>query len=331
MPAWFVRISGVLAFTGAASLSLWVLGLPAGVPLPAPGLVAMAWTVVGLVWLRVVTLWIWWSYDNYHWMPHHWSDAKKSEARPVSLDKGAGKVPRQRPGVLRRLAAYEYESVPWVYLRQAAVWLLMLVSIAALNVLGQSHASQYVRSLVQAGAAYSTATVAEATDVTEIRDDEDQLTGHHATLVLALPDGSRIRSQGAYTENRPKPGDRVQTLWAPTAPELGGVVEEGEPLDRYLDRDWGPTLSGTAIAVFPLILVLILMLPTAIAAEADSLQEQAWSPIAQTVHATAVTGVLLAALPYLSGTFSDGAVPLGLAGVGLLALYIAMPIRALIA
>ncbi|MFI1714917.1 hypothetical protein [Streptomyces litmocidini] len=90
MLTWLVRISSVLAFTGAAALSLWVAGLPAGVPLPAPGLVTMAWVVVGLVWLRVVTLWIWWSDDHYYWMPH------TSEARPVSLEKdGAtgGNVP----------------------------------------------------------------------------------------------------------------------------------------------------------------------------------------------------------------------------------------------
>ncbi|MEU6619748.1 hypothetical protein ABZ926_02995 [Streptomyces litmocidini] len=313
----------MLAFTGAAALSLWVAGLPAGIPLPAPGLVTMAWVVVGLVWLRVVTLWIWWSDDHYYWMPH------TSEARPVSLEKDGGDR-RQRPGLLRRLSAYEYESVPWVYLRQSAVWALMLVSLAALNALGESHASQHVRSLVQAGAAYSTATVAETADITEIRD-EDVLTGHRSTLVLALPDGSRIRSRGAYTENRPKPGDRVQTLWAPAAPELGGVVEEGTSFDRYLDRGWGLTLSGAGVVVLPLLLVLACMLPTALAAEADSLHEQAWSPIAQTVHATAVTGVVLAALPYLSGTFSDGAALLGAAMVGLVALYVIMPIRALVA
>ncbi|QGZ47371.1 hypothetical protein GPZ77_02175 [Streptomyces sp. QHH-9511] len=292
---------------------------------------ATAWTVIGLIWLWVVALWIWWSDDNYYWMPHHWSDAKKSGARPDSLEKGTGDGRRQRMCVLRRPAAYEYESVPWVYSRQAAVWLLMLVSLAALSALGESHASQYVRSVVQAGAAYSTATVAEVADLTVMRDDEDKVTGHYATLTLTLPDGNRTRSQGAYTENRPKPGDRVKTLWAPTAPELGGVVKAGEPLGRYLDRDWGLTLTGAAVLVLPLILVLALMLPTAIGAEADSLQEQARSPIAQTVHATVVTGVLLATLPYLSGTFSHGAVPLVTAGFGLLTLYIVMPIRALVA
>ncbi|MEV6327906.1 hypothetical protein [Streptomyces sp. NPDC051909] len=325
MLAWFVRMSGVLAFAGAAVLCVWVAGLPAGVALPAPGLVAMTWAAIGLVWLRVVALWVWWSDDTYLWMPY------TSPARPVSLAKGSGGERRQGPGVLRRLATSEYESVPWVYLRQAAVWLLMLASLAALNVLGQSHTSQHVRSLVRAGAAYSTATVAEVADVTEMRDDEDEVTGHHATLLLTLPDGSRVRSEGAYTEKRPKPGDRVRTLWAPAATELGGVVEEGASLGRYVDRDWGLTLSGTAVVLLPLILVLACMLPTAIAAEADSLQEQAWSPIAQTVHAAAVTGVMLAALPYLSGTFSDDSVSLGVAAVGLLALYIAMPIRALMA
>ncbi|MER7955841.1 hypothetical protein [Streptomyces sp. NPDC096030] len=322
MLAWAVRISSVLAFLGVASLSLWVAGLPAGVPLPVPGLVTTAWTVVGLVWLRVLVLWIWWSDDRYYWMPH------RTGTRPVSLTKEA-RGQRQGPGFLRRLAAYGYEGVPWVYLRLAAVWLLMLVAIAALNTLGESHGSQHIRSLVQAGAAYSSATVAEATDITEERNDEGEVTGHHATLTLALPNGSRIRSQGAHTDTRPKQGDRVQTLWAPTATELGGVVAEREDLRLYVDRGWGLTLSGTAVVALPLLLVLACMLPTAIAAEADSLQEQAWSPIAQTVHATVVTSVVLAAMPYLSGTFSDGALVLGAAMVGLLALYVAMPIRAL--
>ncbi|MBT2440763.1 hypothetical protein J7E93_11720 [Streptomyces sp. ISL-36] len=329
MPAWFVRISGGLAYTAAALLSLWVSGLPAGVALPASGLVALAWAVVVLVWLRVVALWLWWSDDNYFWMPAHRSRTERSDARPLSLEKGAGSVRRQRPSVLRRLAAYEYASVPWVYMRQAAVWLLVLLSFMALSVLGHSHTSQHIRSLVRAGAAYSTATVTEVVDVTEIRDDEDRVTGYHATLLLALPDGSRVRSQGAYTEDEPKPNSRVEVLWAPTATALGGVVAEGEPLERHLDREWGLTLYGMVITAFALLLVLACMLPISVGAEADNLQDLAWSPVEQTVHAAAVTGILLAALPYLSGTFSDGSVQLGAACFGLLALYIAMPIRAL--
>ncbi|MFI8520985.1 hypothetical protein ACIGEZ_24655 [Streptomyces sp. NPDC085481] len=331
MLVWSVRITGVLAYAAAAVLAVWTAGLPTGALLPVPGLVTLSWTVVGLVWLRVVALWIWWSDDNYYWMPHHWTDARKTNAPTVSLEKGVTPSRRERPGVFRRLASYEYESVPWVFLRQALVWLLVVVSVVALAGLGRSHTSQYVRSLVQAGAGYSAATVAEVADVRQMRNDEDEVTGYHATLFLTLPDGSQVRSQGAYTKDKPKPGSRVEVLWAPAAPELGGVVEDGAQLDRYLNRDWGLTLSGSAIALFPLLLVLACMLPTSVAAEADSLQEQAWSPIAQTVHAAVVTGVVLAALPYLSGTFSSGGVPLGVAGIGLLALYIVMPIRALVA
>ncbi|MFD7323203.1 hypothetical protein ACFV9D_19245 [Streptomyces sp. NPDC059875] len=330
MLTWFVRISGMLAYVAAALLGLWVSGLPAGVVLPAPGLVAMAWVVVALVWLRVVALWLWWSDDNYFWFPAHWFHAEKSGARAVSLKKGADSVRRQRPGVLRRMTAYGYESVPWVYLRQAAVWLLVLVSFVALSALGESHASQHIRSLVHAGVAYSTATVSGVVDVTEMRDDEDMVTGYHATLLLALPDGSQVSSQGASTEGKPKPGSRVEVLWAPTATELGGIVAEGEPLERHLDREWGLTPYGAAGAAFALLFVLACMLPISVGAEADSLQELAWSPVAQTMHATAVTGILLAALPYLSGTFSDGSLQLVVACFGLLALYIAMPIRAIL-
>lgn len=329
MPAWFVRISGVFAYTAAAVLAVWTIGLPAGVPLPVPGLVALAWTVVGLVWLRVLTLWLWWTDDMYDWFPQRAS--REGSPSAVSLEKGRPRPRRNQPGLLRRLASSEYESVPWVFLRQSLVWLLVVLAVVALNVLGRAHTSAHIRSLVQAGAAHATATVVKAENVRARLDDEDAVTGYHATLVLTVPGDGRIRVKGAYTYEKPTPGSRVDVLWAPTAPRLGGVVTEGSDLERYLDRGWGPTLSGTAFGLFPLLLVLTCMLPTSIGAEADSLNELAWSPITQTVHATAVTGFVLLVLPFLTGTFTDGGGPLAVAGLGLLALYIALPVRAVIA
>ncbi|MFD5422762.1 hypothetical protein ACFWJT_32700 [Streptomyces sp. NPDC127069] len=316
MLTWSVRISGLLAFTAAAALAVWTAGLANGVPLPSPGLTELAWVVGGLVWLRVLALWAWWFDEEYGWLPTR-------PERPVSLTKGG------RPGPLRRLADREYESTAWVFLRQSAVWSLVVVAIAAMNVLGSSHGSPYVRSLLQAGAAYTTATVAEVSDVDEVRNGDEELVVYHTTLAVTTPQGSRVRSDTAFTPHRPEPGDQVRVLWAPTAPELGGLVGTDEPLDRYLKRDWGPTLRGVGPAALALLLVLTCMLPTAVGAEADGLQEQAWSPFAQTVHAAAVTAVLAAVLPYLTGTLDYGY--LGLAAVGLLALYIAMPIRALMA
>lgn len=331
MPAWFVRISGVFAYTAAAVLAVWTSGLPAGVAYPVPGLVPLAWIVVGLVWLRVLALLLWRADESYGWFPRRGKDEGATRPSGVSLEKGPDRPRRQRPGLFRRLATSEYDSVPWVYLRQSLVWLLVVFAVVALGVLGRSHTSQHARALVQAGAAHATATVVKTGNVSERRGDEDAVTGYYATLVLAVPENARIRVEGAFTDEKPELGSRVDVLWAPTAPELGGLVEEGRDMERYLDRDWELTLLGLAFALFPLLFVLTIMLPTAIGAEADSLHEQAWSPLTQIVHATVVTGCVLLALPFLSGTSSGGGIPLGVAGIGLLALYITLPIRALIA
>ncbi|MFI8320993.1 hypothetical protein [Streptomyces sp. NPDC085529] len=119
MPAWSVGISGVLAYTAAAVLAVWTIGLPAGVPLPVPGLVPLAWTVVGLVWLRVLALCLWWADDTYGWFPQRAS--RERNPSTVSLEKGRARPRRERPGLLRRLPSSEYESVPWVFLRQSLV------------------------------------------------------------------------------------------------------------------------------------------------------------------------------------------------------------------
>ncbi|MEV6979277.1 hypothetical protein [Kitasatospora sp. NPDC093806] len=324
MLAWFVRISALLAGVATGVLSLWTLGLPDGVPLPAPGLVTLAWTVGGLVWLRVLTLWVWWSDDNHYWLSRLPFDRVWEALPKVSRRKG-----RRRPGLLRRFATSDFDSTRWVFLRQAAVWLLVAVSFAALVVLGRSQGSEQVRALVRAGAAFSTATVVEVSEVDENLSADDVLV-YHAALVLALPEGGRVRVDGARTLAAPEPDGRVDVLWAPTAPELGGVVAEDQPsMSRYLNRDWGLTVHRTAPLGVAVMLVLFGMLPLALAAEDDGLQEVAWSPVAQTVHAAAVTGMLLLALPYLSGTagvFSGIEAAWG----GLLLLYFALPLRAIL-
>ncbi|MFI8320992.1 hypothetical protein [Streptomyces sp. NPDC085529] len=53
-----------------------------------------------------------------------------------------------------------------------------MLALTALNVLGRAHTSQHIRSLVQAGAAHATATVAEAEKVRARLDDEDAVTGY---------------------------------------------------------------------------------------------------------------------------------------------------------
>ncbi|WP_438318465.1 hypothetical protein ACSHWO_34140 [Streptomyces sp. HUAS TT3] len=164
-----------------------------------------------------------------------------------------------------------------------------------------------------------------------VRRSEGEVVGYDSTLLLALPGGVRVRAEDASTRYEPRPDGRVQMLWAPGAPSLGGVVDDGEDLGRYVDRGWGLTLGGIAPGAFVLLLILVAMVPVSIAAEDDGLQELAWSPVTQTVHACAVTGVLLAALPFLSGTASaNDVLGIGAACVGLPALYLVLPIRALL-
>ncbi|MFJ5779472.1 hypothetical protein [Streptomyces sp. NPDC093094] len=314
----------------AAVLGLWTAGLPRGALLPVPGLVGLAWTLIGLVWLRVVALWTGRLREGEYFWVSLQEPSRKEPAGPVSLAKGAGGVRRNRPGVLRRLRTYGYDSVWWVYLRQSTVWLLLLVSFVALAGLGESYGSGHIRSLLRAGAAYDPAGVAEVTDVEERRS-EGEVVGYRSTLLLALPDGSRVRTEGVFTRYEPKPDSRLDVLWAPTAPGLGVVVEDGEDLERYLDRDWRLTLSRMAPGAIALLLILTTMLPISIAAEDEGLQELAWSPLAQTVHAGVVTGVLLVALPFLNGTAAGSDVlRIGAACVALPALYIAMPVRTLL-
>ncbi|MFD8412155.1 tetratricopeptide repeat protein [Streptomyces sp. NPDC059650] len=305
---WCVRLSAALAYVVAAVLSLWTAGLPSGVPLPVPGLVGLAWTLIGLVWLRVVALWTGRFQGTYFWVSIE-EPCPEDPVGPVSLAKGADRVRRNRPGVLHRVRAYHYDGVRWVYLRQSAVWLLLPVSFVALAGLGDSHGSQHIRSLLRAGAAYGPASVAEVADLT-VRRSEGEAVGYDSTLLLALPGGVRVRAEDASTRYEPRPDGRVQMLWAPSAPSLGG---------------------GIAPGAFVLLLILVAMVPVSIAAEDDGLQELAWSPVTRTVHACAVTGVLLAALPFLSGTASGNDVlGIGAACVGLPALYLVMPIRALL-
>jgi hypothetical protein len=147
-----------------AVVVLGTAGLPAGVTAQEHGLVTVTWVAGGLLWLRVVALWVWWSDDNYFWMSR-----LADRRRAVSLVKGS-RLGRFRSRSSRRYGAsrpFDFEGRRWVYVRQSAVWLLLPLACAALAGFGQTYESETVRSVVRAGASVSVATVVEAHDVVE--------------------------------------------------------------------------------------------------------------------------------------------------------------------
>ncbi|MER6444128.1 hypothetical protein [Streptomyces venezuelae] len=107
----------------------------------------------------------------------------------------------------------------------------------ALIVLGDSHGSWHVRSLVRAGVAYEPAAVAEVVQVTERRSEEEVVLGYRSALVLALPGGVRVRAEDASTRYEPKPDSRVRVFWAPTAPAWAAWWT--------MVRTWHATWTGT--------------------------------------------------------------------------------------
>lgn len=314
-----------------AVVVLWTAGLPGGAAPYGGGPVTAVWVAGGLLWLRVVALWVWWSDEEYSWV-----SGLAARRRTVSLLKAV------RPGRLRARdrsrrkyrsrSPFDFGSRWWVYVRQSAVWLLLPFACAALAGFAQANESETVRSVVRAGAAVSVATVVEAHDVVE-NTSEGSTIGYFSKLTLALPGGGTVRAEGAYTPREPEPDDKVEVLWAPSAPELGGRVHYEIKMSRYLDREWGLTRADLPALAIGMVLVLAFVVTLGCAAEEDGLDDVAWRPVAQTVHAVVVSGVLLAALPYLAGTATgrEGATALlYLGSLALLFLYIGMYLRTLL-
>ncbi|MFD5921909.1 hypothetical protein ACFVYP_33955 [Kitasatospora sp. NPDC058201] len=321
MLTWLVRILSALSYAAMATVVLWTAGLPGGVALPVGGLTTAAWIAFGLLWLRVAALWLWWSDDN-----HGWLSRAATRRRSVSLVKDA---PRRRfSSRFSSREPFDFDSKGWVYSRQVAVWLLLPVACAALAGFAQAYESETVRSVVRAGASVSTATVIQADDISENFSDGD-VVGYFSKLTLALPGGGTVRAEGAYTPEEPEPDTKVEVLWAPSAPELGGRVHYATDMSRYLDHDWGLTSADAPALALAVVLVLSFVVTIGFATEEDGLQDLAWRPVAQTVHAVVVGGVLLASLPSLAGT-ADPAHATDLlfaSGIAVLLLYTGMHLR----
>ncbi|MDX3644060.1 hypothetical protein [Streptomyces sp. MB09-02B] len=229
------------------------------------------------------------------------------------------------------------DSVLWVKLRTAAIWLLVAFSAGVFfaAMMTSPDWEERVDALRDAGAEVSTATVvARQGQVREVISDGD-LEGYTSDLVVSVPGGpERLAVPDAFTYDKPVEGAEADVLWAGS----GGYVD---------DRKHLPTLAAGRWAAFPddengdaaLVAFVILagiggavLTPCfTIGAHAGRLQRLAWSPFAQTVRAVPAVGVFVGFRPLLLGREAT-LTEMAFAGGGfllVLAVYIGTSMRTL--
>ncbi|MEV6978544.1 hypothetical protein [Kitasatospora sp. NPDC093806] len=310
---WVARVSAVGAWAALAVALWWGFGLGFGIRRPPPGLHTLALTGLGLLWLRVAALWA------------HALVGRRRRPR-VSLTKDAADADAPRARMLSAFA-----GPVWVRVRLVAVFLLLPLAATLPGVLKEVDGGEAVRALKSAGAAVATATVMGAAEVEEIEDSDGRVSYYHADLDLLLPDGRRVTAWGADTRDEPRPENRVQALWAPSAPESGALVRFGD-LSRYTDT--GRTVRGERLfllAFFGVFFLFVLLFATV--APAAALRRLAWRPLAQTALPILATLLFLWIRPLLTGVDIGGRGSIMVAAYGgfaipLLLLYIGLTVRA---
>ncbi|MEU6667102.1 hypothetical protein [Streptomyces sp. NPDC046727] len=305
---WFVRLCGLAGWGSAAVACGWLLG---AAPMSRPWDGPLVWggVAAGCAAVRVLALWA-----------LRLIGEDGAPGWKVSLKKGTGRRDvrnvrhqdvwrrhvRWRSGRSFGLAG----SALWVKGRTALVWLLVAFAAGAMFACLMSMGSGRIDELRDAGAEVATArVVGDPLRVRAERDDEDQVKGYASRLVVAVDGGAgRLTVKGAYTYDKPREGTRVRVLWAPSAPGLGGYVNESRDLPTLAAGRWQPfaddELGGAALFAFVLVAVIggLVMAPVfSLAADEDSLEERAWSAPWQTVRGLFVVGQYLAWRPILLG------------------------------
>jgi hypothetical protein len=312
---WVVRLCAVAAWGASAVACTWLLGVS---PTPKPWDGPLVWgsVAVGCAVARVLAL----------WALRVWPERLPGDAKgPVSLSKSAksaksAKVVKAVKAVVRRggldvddlLELPWDDSALWIKLRTAAVWLLVAfvsgVFFAAL--MTSPDWGGKVEELRAAGAEVGAATVVEQPrSVREDVDDEDIVRGYSSRLVVAVAGGpERLTVRGAYTDDKPRAGSEVDVLWARSAPDLGGYVNDTKDLATIADGRWKafPDDGSGGAALFAFIVLTavfggVLTPLFTLVPDADDLQELAWSPLAQTVRAALAVGVFWGWHPILLG------------------------------
>jgi hypothetical protein len=309
---WTVRLSALGAWVATAVACTWLLGVG---PMPKPWDGPLVWGAVaaGCAVLRALSLWVlrfpaavaWW---------------RRRRPRRVSLTKERHD-PHDR---YRRRDQYDWDDwedahelhfrghESWTKLRTTAVWLLVAFSSGAffVGLMTSPDWDERAQALRNAGAGVDVAMVVRPPEAVRADvDDEGVVQGYSSRLVLSVDGGpERLVAKGAYTAEKPREGDEVDVLWSRSAQRLGGYVSETQDLRAIADGRWkafpDSELGGAALLAFVLLVVVfggVLTPVFTLVADADDLQELAWSPWAQTVRAGLAAAVFLGWRPLLLG------------------------------
>lgn len=319
---WWFRLCALAGWAAAAVACAWLLGATA---LPRPWTEAYGWgaVAVGCAVGRVLALWR--------------LRVLREEGRPP-VDPTAPSSPADRraasgPASLSEALGFSFSDLHgsrvWIRARTLAVWALVAFASGSFLValLASSNSGEKLDALRKAGAVAGTATVVgEPHAVREELTDEGAVKGYASRLVVAVPGGpERLTVRGAYTYERPRGGTEVDVLWAASAPELGGYVNESKDLESLARGRWdafpddeagrGALITFIAVAVvFGGVLGTVFSLSPPV----DALRRLAVSPGHQTVRAASAVVAFAAWSPLILGHGANPAHLLLAAGGSLL-------------
>ncbi|WP_329338686.1 hypothetical protein OG252_24475 [Streptomyces sp. NBC_01352] len=308
---WVVRLCALVGWVATAVACTWLLGVA---PTPQPWNGPLVWGAVaaGCAVVRALALWA----LRVPAAVASWGRRRRSG---VSLSKERHADRRGRWADWEDWAdwqdghelSFDGHEI-WIKLRTAAVWLLVAFSSGALFValLTGSEAGGKAETLRDAGAEVSAATVVEKPAAVRADvDDEDVVQGYSSRLVVSVVGGpERLIVKDAYTSEKPREGTEVDVLWARSVTRLGGYVHEDRDLPTIAAGRWkafpDSELGGAMLFAFILLAVVfggVLTPVFTLVADADDLQELAWSPWAQTIRAALAAAVFLGWRPLLLG------------------------------
>ncbi|MBB4711471.1 hypothetical protein BJ965_001353 [Streptomyces luteogriseus] len=318
---WVVRLCALVGWVATAVACFWLLGATA---MPRPWTEPYVWGAVAVACavVRVLALW------GLRVLPGE----NRTPGEPVSLSKVADRRSVSGSVSLSEALGFSFsdldEARGWIKLRTGAVWALVAFASGAFFValLTSANAGEKLDDLRTAGAEASTATVVGGPQaIREELTDEHAVKGYVSRLVVSVPGGpGRLPVRGAYTYDRPRAGTEVDVLWARSAPELGGYVNESKNLRVLAEARWNAfaddELGVASLLAFLVIVVVfggVLGVVFTLAPQADVLQRLAGSAPFQTVRAALAVAVFWAWSPTLLG-HEAGVLQLLLAGASFL-------------
>ncbi|MFI8943220.1 hypothetical protein [Streptomyces syringium] len=117
-------------------------------------------------------------------------------------------------------------------------------------------------------------------------------------------------------------GERMSVLWSRENPSLGGITGTASELHRLADAQWEMNPAGGNVWAGVALVFGLCMLPWvflfALGLEGETLQELAWSPGVQSVHALIILCAAYGYTPALTGHSAHGLQALFQAGDWLL-------------